>query len=87
MPQIIPIKDLRNTNEISDKCHAKPEPIFVTKNGYGDLVVMSMEVYESLIGSSEIDLAIQESEEELAEGAELIDARKAMGELRRKYLG
>ena len=35
MPQIIPIKELRNTNEISERCHAKQEPIFVTKNRYG----------------------------------------------------
>ena len=42
MPQIRPITDLRNTNEISDICHARREPIFITKNGYGDLVVMSM---------------------------------------------
>ena len=87
MPQILPIKELRNTNEISDKCHAKPEPIFITKNGYGDLVVMSMEVYENLLNSSSIDFAIQESEAELAEGAGLIDAREALGALRRKYIG
>lgn len=48
MPQIRPITDLRNTNEISELCHAKNEPIFITKNGYGDLVIMSMEVYEKL---------------------------------------
>lgn len=48
MPQIRPITDLRNTTEISELCHAKQEPIFITKNGYGDLVVMSMETYESL---------------------------------------
>lgn len=44
MPQIRPITDLRNTNEISDACHATKEPIFITKNGYGDLVVMSIEI-------------------------------------------
>jgi hypothetical protein len=38
MPQIRPITDLRNTNEISELCHAKKEPLFITKNGYGDLV-------------------------------------------------
>ena len=38
MPQIRPITDLRNTNEISELCHSKDEPIFITKNGYGDLV-------------------------------------------------
>lgn len=41
MPQIKPITDLRNTNEISEICHEKNEPIFITKNGYGDLVIMS----------------------------------------------
>ena len=45
MAQIIPIRDLKNTSEISEKCRAANEPIFVTKNGYGDMVVMSMEVY------------------------------------------
>lgn len=48
MPQIRPITDLRNTTEISELCHAKNEPVFITKNGYGDLVVMSMETYEML---------------------------------------
>lgn len=48
MPQIRPITDLRNTTEISELCHAKNEPIFITKNGYGDLVIMSMETYERL---------------------------------------
>lgn len=48
MPQIRPITDLRNTTEISELCHAANEPIFITKNGYGDLVVMSMETYEAL---------------------------------------
>ena len=45
MPQIIPIKDLKNTSEISDMCHKSEEPIYVTKNGYGDMVIMSMEIY------------------------------------------
>ena len=47
MPQIIPIKDLKNTSEISDMCHKSEEPIYITKNGYGDMVIMSMETYES----------------------------------------
>lgn len=51
MPQIRPITDLRNTTEISELCHAKNEPVFITKNGYGDLVIMSMETYEALLKS------------------------------------
>ena len=64
MPQIRPITDLRNTNEISDACHAVKEPIFITKNGYGDLVVMSIETYEQIAETQLIDNAITEAEEE-----------------------
>ena len=86
MPQIIPIRDLRNTNELSERCHEKQEPIFVTKNGYGDLVVMSIETYDKLIESAAIDAAIAESEAQIANGEELLDAREVMSSLRRKYL-
>ena len=48
MPQIMPITVLRNTNEISETCRKTDEPIFITKNGYGDMVIMSIEVYDSL---------------------------------------
>ena len=87
MPQIMPIKELRNTNDISDRCHAKREPIFITKNGYGDLVVMSMETYEDLLASTEIDNAIAESEAQILSGEELLDAKEVLGAARRKYFG
>ena len=48
MPQIIPIRDLKNTNAISQRCHDSKEPIYITKNGYGDMVIMSMETYEQI---------------------------------------
>ena len=86
MPTILPIKELRNTNEISERCHEKDEPIFVTKNGYGDLVVMRIETYEAMIGNEEIDSAIAASEAEIDNGGELIDARAALNKLRKKYL-
>ena len=47
MSQIIPIKELKNTAEISDMCHKSEEPIYVTKKGYGNMVIMSMENYEN----------------------------------------
>ena len=87
MPQIMPIKELRNTNDISDRCHAKREPIFITKNGYGDLVVMSMETYEDLLASTEIDNAIAESEAQISSGEELLDVKEVLGTARRKYFG
>ena len=87
MPQIMPIKELRNTNDISERCHAKREPIFITKNGYGDLVVMSMETYEDILASTEIDNAIAESEAQISCGEELLDAKEVLGTARRKYFG
>ena len=64
MPQIRPITDLRNTTEISDICHAKREPVFITKNGYGDMVVLSMEAFENLQFESEIYFKLQAAERE-----------------------
>ena len=57
------------------------------KNGYRDLVVMSMETYEELLSTNQIDKAIFEAEREVAEGAELLNTREALGELRRKHFG
>jgi PHD/YefM family antitoxin component YafN of YafNO toxin-antitoxin module len=55
MPSIRSSTDLRNSyNEISAFCHEKREPIFITKNGQGDLAVMSIEVYEHLNGRLEL---------------------------------
>lgn len=87
MPQIRPIKDLRNTNEISDLCHSKKEPIFITKNGYGDLVVMSIEAYDELVNNSDMDKAILEADREFDKNGVLLDANELLPKLRRKYFG
>ena len=87
MPQIKPITDLRNTNEISELCHAKNEPIFITKNGYGDLVVMSIETYEAMLDENEIDREIAQAEAECCVDDKLIDAREALRSLRIKHFG
>ena len=87
MTQIRPITDLRNTNEISDLCHAKKEPIFITKNGYGDLVVMSIETFDAMLGDRELDMAIAEAETEYQSDSDLIDAREALTKLKRKHFG
>lgn len=85
MPQIRPITDLRNTTEISELCHAKREPLFITKNGYGDLVIMSMETYEELLETAKTDIAISEAEKEYAAEGVLLDAKEALLSLRRKH--
>jgi len=55
MPSIRPSSDLRNKyNEISEFCHQYSEPVYITKNGKGDLAVMSIETFERLVGKFEL---------------------------------
>ena len=84
MPQIIPIKDLKNTSEISDMCHKTEEPIYVTKNGYGDMVIMSMEIYESVMQRFSMYKDIEVFEKQIETG-QVQDARIALREMRGKY--
>ena len=85
MPLIMPIRDLRNTSEISELAHKQQEPIFITKNGYSDLVVMSSELYDQFIKTNRIDQIIYESEKEMNEGAKSIDLDDAFKKLSKKY--
>jgi PHD/YefM family antitoxin component YafN of YafNO toxin-antitoxin module len=87
MPEIRPITDLGNTNEISEICHAKKEPVFITKNGYDDLVKISIETYEQMLEVNALDKSIAEAEAEYESGNELLDAKEALSTLRRKYFG
>lgn len=66
MPFIRPITDLKNTTEISELCHTKWEPVYITKNGYGDLVIMSIKAYEEMLETALTDTAISEAEKEFA---------------------
>ena len=86
MPLIMPIKDLRNTTEISNIAHKEQEPIFITKNGYSDLVVMSSELYDKFARMNRIDQAIFESEQEINNGAEAVDAEKVFADLEKNIL-
>lgn len=84
MPEIIPIRDLKNTNAISQRCHETAEPIFVTKNGYGDMVIMSMEAYEhqQIMNDVYAKLATAEAQHEAGMGRSLADILK---ETSKKY--
>jgi prevent-host-death family protein len=69
MPTIRPSADLRNNyNEISELCHEYAEPVFITKNGTGDLAVMSIEAYELLAGKLELYSLINEGLEQAKNG-------------------
>jgi PHD/YefM family antitoxin component YafN of YafNO toxin-antitoxin module len=84
MPQIIPIKDLKNTAEISDLCHASDEPVFITKNGYGDMVIMSMETWERQRYINDVYRKLDEAERNITDG-KTRDAGDVAAELKTKY--
>ena len=85
MPQIIPIRDLRNTTEISNLCHHTSDPVFVTKNGYGDLVIMSMEAYEQRLAILDVYAKLADAESDLNQG-KLMNGDDALKRLRQKYV-
>ena len=88
MPNIRPVSDLRNHfAEITHEVQASKEPVFLTKNGVGSLVVMSMEAYEELMENAAIDASIAEAEAEYNLNGQKIDARSALDSLRRKHSG
>ena len=84
MPKIIPIRDLRDTGKLSKMCNESREPIFVTKNGYGDMVIMSIAVYEEQMARLEMREKIMAGKKQAEEGL-LTDGPAALAELGRKY--
>ena len=84
MPQIIPIKDLKNTANVSELCHTLNEPIYITKNGYGDMVLMSMDYYEATQKRWQMYADLELSEEQIDQG-KTRDAKKALQSVRAKY--
>ena len=84
MSQIIPIKDLKNTSEISQLCHSTDSPVFITKNGYGDMVIMSMEAYEKALYLQTVSEKLALAEKQIDDG-NVKDASAALKELRGKY--
>lgn len=85
MPIIKPISDLRNNfNEISDICHKEEEPVFITKNGQGDMVVMSLAYYEKQQALIELYQKLGEAESESASGAPGLSHNVLMKQLKSK---
>ena len=85
MPKITSSADLRNNyNEISSFCHQYNEPVFITKNGKGDLAVMSIEAYEELTARFELYGALKQGLDDI-EAGRTIPADEFLAELEVKY--
>ena len=88
MPIIRPISDLRNNfNQISDICHREGEPVFITKNGQGDLVVMSLALYEKQQSLIELYQKLAEAEVESAHEVKRISHKDLIQKMKAKING
>jgi PHD/YefM family antitoxin component YafN of YafNO toxin-antitoxin module len=84
MPRIIPIKDLKNTGEISQMCQEATEPIYITKNGYGDMVIMSVKMYEEKLYMLDIYNKLAAAEAQIVKG-KVLDPDISIKSIRDKY--
>ena len=82
--QIIPMRDLKNTVEVERRCAEENGPVYVTKNGYGRLVVMDIEYYERTMQKMYEAKTIMEALEDVKVGR-TVDGEKAISDIRRKY--
>lgn len=84
MPKTVPIHDLKNIHAISQMCAETNEPIYVTKNGYRDMVIMSMRTYDEYMLRQEIYQKLSVAEEDFRRG-NMADAEESLQSLRQKY--
>lgn len=84
---IIPIKELKDSAKISSLCHSTNEPVYITKNGYSDLVIMSAEAYDHLERAARSGETLYHIRAGVAaaESGECRNAREALSEVRAKY--
>ena len=83
MKMIRPVSDLRNNfADISRIVHETEQPVFLTKNGYGDMVVLSMEAFEKLQFESEVYFKLQEAEREAEVNNERFSSKDILRDMR-----
>jgi prevent-host-death family protein len=84
MNRIRPVSDLRNNfADISRTVHETAQPVFLTKNGYGDMVVLSMEAYENLRFDSDVYFQLREAEQEEQETEQRYSSQEVFAAMRK----
>ena len=82
MIQIRPVSDLRNKFTDIEKVVSKGEPVFLTKNGYGSMVVMSLETYSKLVEN--VEVALDEADRLAETDSNRLSHKDVFGKLRRR---
>lgn len=82
--QIVPMRDLKDTVKIETMCSESQAPVFVTKNGYGKLVVMDMECFEKMMNDAYEAKVLRQGIRDMDDG-KVIDGRKVLDDMKAKY--
>ena len=82
--QIIPMRDLKNTVEVERRCAEENGPVFVTKNGYGRLVVMDIDYYEKTMRKMDEATTILDGLKDVKSG-NTVEGETAISKIRSKY--
>ena len=82
--QIVPMRDLKDTVRIENLCAETKSPVFITKNGYGKLVIMDIETFERLMNNAFEARLINEGIEDLDAG-NIKDGQLVVEDLKKKY--
>lgn len=85
LPKILPVNELKNTAKIMKTCQESTVPIVITRNGYGEAVMMSIELFEKLFAKVQIANLINESIDEIEKGAKGVEPNKLFDSLKKKY--
>ena len=85
LPKVLPVNELKNTANIMKIVQESEKPIIITRNGYGEAVMMSIKVYEEMFVKMKAAALINESLEEMKNGVELVDGKEFLNNLAKKY--
>lgn len=85
LPKILPVNELKNTANIMKTCKESGVPIVITKNGYGEAVMMSVELYEEMFAKMQAAALINASLTEIENGAKSADGKEFLSLMKEKY--
>lgn len=85
LPKILPVNELKNTANIMKTCQESPVPIVITKNGYGEAVMMSVKLYEEMFAKMQAAALINASLDDIEKGAKAISGTDFFASVRGKY--
>ncbi len=85
LPKVIPINELKNTAQITQTCKESDVPIIVTKNGYGEMVLMSIPLYERTMAEAQAAALVNEALDEIDAGAQPAQGHAFLASMRARY--